>query len=493
MTENGQQDDKDILEPDNALPEITFLQLPPTSQAACTRAGWAELMPVQARTIPYIMARRDLMVQARTGSGKTGAFVLPILERIDASLASCQALILVPTRELARQVANEVDMLGKDSGIRSVAVYGGVGYGPQLDAFEKGVHLVVGTPGRILDHLIRRNLTLEALSILVFDEADRMLSMGFYPDMKQVQTFLPRLRINGYMFSATFPPHVLRLAGQFLNKPEFLSLSRDHVHVTDTEHSFYIVPAMEKDRCLVRIIEMENPSSALIFCNTKAMVHYVAVVLKRFGYDADELSADLTQRARESVLDRVKKGKLRFLVATDVAARGIDIQELSHVFQYEPPEDPEAYVHRAGRTGRAGAAGAAISLVAGMEQTDILRIAKRFGISMIERPIPTDADVQAIVSQRIIALLEARLRDRDGLKRERMQRFVPLAQLLGQGEDSSQLLAMLLDDYYQDILHAEQPQPVVPVTKTSSTRGRPPRSSSKRRPPRKDSRHRSKR
>lgn len=459
MTENGQTD---ILEPDNALPEVTLGQLPAISQAACKRAGWNELMPVQAKTIPYVMAGRDLMVQARTGSGKTGAFVLPILERIDASQACCQALILVPTRELARQVADEVNMLGQDSGVRSIAVYGGVAYGPQLEAFQKGVHLVVGTPGRILDHLIRRNLTLENLSILVFDEADRMLSMGFYPDMKRVQTFLPQHKMNGYMFSATFPPHVLRLAGQFLDEPEFLSLSRDHVHVTDTEHSYYIVPAMEKDRCLVRIIEIENPASALIFCNTKAMVHYVAVVLKRFGYDADELSADLTQHARERVLDRVKKGDLRFLVATDVAARGIDIQELSHVFQYEPPEDPEAYVHRAGRTGRAGAAGAAISLVAGMEQTDILRIDKRFGIGMIERPAPTDADVRAIVSQRVIALLEARLRDRDGLKRERMQRFIPLAQALGDSIESSQLVAMLLDDYYQEILHAQPPQPAMP-------------------------------
>ncbi len=171
------------------------------------------------------------------------------------------------------------------------------------------------------------------------------------------------------MFSATFPPPVIRLADQFLEKPGFLNLSSDHIHVTETEHVFYTVPGMDKDRSLVRIIEVENPASALIFCNTKVRVDYVTVVLQRFGYDADELTSDLSQAAREKVMERVRKGTLRFLVATDVAARGIDLPELSHVIQYEPPEDPEAYIHRAGRTGRAGGSGTAISLVNPGERT----------------------------------------------------------------------------------------------------------------------------
>ena len=238
-------------------------------------------------------------------------------------------------------------------------------------AFRQGAHLVVGTPGRILDHLLKRNLSLKHLQMLVFDEADRMLSMGFYPDMKAVQRYLPSRRIQGCMFSATFPARVMRLAGEFLHEPEFLSLSRDHVHVTDVEHVYYVVPRMDKDRSLVRIIEVENPASALIFCNTKARVHYVTAVLQRFGYDADELSSDLSQKAREKIMARVRKGKLRFLVATDVAARGIDLPDLSHVIIYEPPDDPELYIHRAGRTGRAGGGGVAISLVDVMEQMDV--------------------------------------------------------------------------------------------------------------------------
>jgi ATP-dependent RNA helicase DeaD len=343
------------------LPPARFEDLSNTMQAAFQRAGWTEMMQVQSMTIPYILDRRDLMVQSRTGSGKTGAYLLPMLERIDVNKPNVQALILVPTRELALQVTKEAELIFGDSNLRSVAVYGGVGYGPQLDAFRQGTQVVIGTPGRILDHLLRRSLSLDNLRILVFDEADRMLSMGFYPDMVRVKSFLPQRRINSYMFSATYPPTVVRLSRQFLREPEFLNLSSDHVHVTDTEHIYYVVPGMEKDRSLIRVIEIENPSSALIFCNTRARVHYVSVVLQRFGYDADELSADLSQAEREKVLKRVRKGSLRFLVATDVAARGIDIPDLSHVFLYEPPEDQESYIHRAGRTGRAGASGVAIS------------------------------------------------------------------------------------------------------------------------------------
>jgi ATP-dependent RNA helicase DeaD len=438
---------------------VSLADLPEPLRQAVARAGWSELMPVQARAIPYLLAGRDLLVQSRTGSGKTGAFLLPILDRIDPKRATCQALVLAPTRELARQVAEEAKILAGQKGMRTAVVYGGVAYGPQIQAFRKGAHLVVGTPGRILDHLIKRNLSLKHLQMLVFDEADRMLSMGFYPDMKAIQRYLPSQRIQGCMFSATFPSHVMRLASEFLHQPEFLSLSRDHVHVTDVEHVYYVVPRMDKDRSLVRIIEVENPPSALIFCNTKARVGYVMAVLQRFGYDADELSSDLSQKAREKIMARMRQGALRFLVATDVAARGIDLPELSHVIIYEPPEDPELYIHRAGRTGRAGAGGVAISLVDVMEQMDLSRIAKRYGIEMQEWSLPGSEDVEAIVSERVTVLLEARLRDRDRLQVERMQRFEPLIHDLGQSEEGLALLTMLLDDYYQQSLHAPPPQP----------------------------------
>ncbi|HOZ07590.1 MAG TPA: DEAD/DEAH box helicase [candidate division Zixibacteria bacterium] len=457
--ERGGVSPSDYIEPEDALPETTLEAQPERVREAAARAGWSAFMPVQAKTIPYVLARRDLMVQSRTGSGKTGAFLLPILERLEPSRSTCQALILVPTRELARQVAHEAEMLAGGSGVRTAAVYGGVSYRPQIEALTRGSHIVVGTPGRILDHLLKRTFTLDDLDILIFDEADRMLSMGFYPDMIEVQKYLPRRHINSYMFSATYPMHVINLARQFLRDPGFLSLSKDRVHVAETEHVYYVVPHMEKDRYLVRIIELLNPAAAIIFCNTKNMVHYVTVVLQRFGYDADALSADLSQSQREQVLQRVRDGQLKFLVATDLAARGIDIPELTHIFQYEPPEDPELYVHRAGRTGRAGATGEAVALVAGMELTELRRIATRFGIDMIERPAPSEDDVVMAVSERMTALLEARLRRRDKLQVERMARFFPLVKLLSENEAGQEVLAMLVDDYYQESLHNPPPLP----------------------------------
>lgn len=467
------QEPESVESPENALPVVRKEDLPESWQQAMARAGWPALTPVQAHAIPYIMAGRDLMVQSRTGSGKTGAFVLPILERINPLQNSCQALVLAPTRELAQQVSHEAALLAQGRDVRVTAVYGGARYGPQLEAFRQGAHLVVGTPGRVLDHLLRRSLSLEALQILVFDEADRLLSMGFYPDMLEVKRYLPDRRVTGYMFSATFPVRVRNLAKQFLHQPDFLSLSSDNIHVVETEHCYYLAPGMDKDRSLVRIIEVENPDSAIIFCNTKDRVHYVTVVLQRFGYDADELSADLSQSEREKVLNRVRQGRLRFLVATDVAARGLDIPELSHVIQYEPPEDPELYIHRAGRTGRAGASGVAISLVGELEELKLKRIARQYEIDLQPRPLPADEDVAAIVAERATVLLETKQRARDKLQTERMRRFAPLAQSLGQSEEGLALLAMLLDDYYQASLHAPLP-PLVEGADGSPAGGRAP-------------------
>ncbi len=455
----AEPDPEDLVEPEGALPDVRLEDLPDSFREAAARAGWTTLMPVQAKTIPYMLAERDLMVQSRTGSGKTGAFMLPMLETIDRSVAACQVLILVPTRELASQVAGQSELLAGADGPSTIAVYGGVGYGPQLEAFQKGCEIVVGTPGRVLDHLLKGTLSLSRLKFLVLDEADRMLSMGFYPDMQRLKQFLPSHRVQGAMFSATFPQVVKSLALEFLLEPGFLSLSRDKVHVAETVHAFYAVPAMDKDRCLVRIIEIENPSSAIIFCNRKTDVEYVSVVLQRFGYDAAPLSSDLSQAEREKVLDRVRRGKLRFLVATDVAARGIDILDLSHVIQYGPPNEQEAYIHRTGRTGRAGATGEALTLLSGLERVHLLLIGKRYGIELEERDPPTDEQVQAVVAERTTALLEARLRDKNRLEHERMRRFRPLARDLGQNEDEVDLVAMLLDDYYQETLHA----PVAPV------------------------------
>jgi len=291
-----------LIEPEASLPEISLEDLPEPLRQAVARAGWPGLMPVQAKSLPYLLTGQDLMVQSRTGSGKTGAFLLPIFNLLDLNVHQTQALILCPTRELAKQVAMEAEMLFEGTELRVATVYGGVGYGPQTDALRAGAHLVVGTPGRILDHLLRRNLTLDGMRVLVFDEADRMLSIGFYPDMKEIKRYLPRRRVSTFLFSATYPPHVLRLAEEFMDHPNFLSLSAKQVHVADILHVYYEVPGMDKDRCLVRLLEIENPTSAIIFSNTKANVHYVTEVLKGFGYDAEELSADLTQAKREQVL-----------------------------------------------------------------------------------------------------------------------------------------------------------------------------------------------
>ncbi|MCE5227999.1 DEAD/DEAH box helicase [bacterium] len=442
----------EIVEPANTIPEITFEQLSPRMQDAARRAGWDKLMPVQARSIPYLLAGRDLMVQSRTGSGKTGAFLLPILEKIDRSRPVTQALILAPTRELAIQIVGEAATLSGDEPVNVLPIYGGVGYGQQLDGLKSGAHIVVGTPGRILDHLDRRTLVLDDLKIIVLDEADRLLSMGFYPDMRQLARSLPRRRA-GFMFSATFPPAVRSLAREFLHEPDFLSLSKDHIHVADVPHIYYEVPGMDKDRALVRIIEIENPQTALIFCNTKVRVNYVATVLQRFGYDADQLTADLSQNEREGVIRKFHAGKLRFLIATDIAARGIDVEDLAMVIQYEFPEETELYIHRAGRTGRAGAAGVAISLVAREERRDFIHVCTKYKIEMEKRELPTDDDVAAVVGERTVALLEAAQRGRDRLQIERMQRMLPLVSSLFETEDERALLAMLLDDFYQQSHH----------------------------------------
>lgn len=462
-------------EPENALPEVSLADLPQLLQTACAKAGWNSLMPVQSRALPYLLEGRDLMVQSRTGSGKTGTYLLPLMARLNPAMPAVQALILVPTRELAVQVEQEAKTLFKGSGFTVAAVYGGVGYGKQMDALRQGVSVVVGTPGRVLDHLLRRTLNLDHISALIFDEADRMLSIGFYPDMKEIQRYLPETSIHAMLFSATYPPHVLKLAGEFLTDPQMLSLSTTQIHVAEVQHLYCECKSMEKDRTLIKILEVENPASAIIFCNTKATVHFVTAVLQGFGFNADELSADLSQSRREDVLSRLRKGTIRFLVATDVAARGIDIPELSHVFLYEPPDDRESYIHRAGRTGRAGAAGVVISLVDIMEKMELQRIAKYFKVPLTQHMAPTDEEVAHAVGMRVTALLEARFRQLNGLERERMKRFEPLVQSIAEDPEQRHLLTLLLDDCYQKGLNPTAFLPAGTPRKESEGAARPPK------------------
>ena len=448
----------EIIEPEDKLPDFTFDKLPEPLRSTVTDSGWTNPMLVQAKAVPYMLDGRDLIVQSHTGSGKTGAFILPALMQLDPKGAYCQMLVLAPTRELASQVYGEAVRLAEGTGIKAVAVYGGVGYGPQVEAFERGTQIVVGTPGRVLDHLTRRKLVPDRLRILVLDEADEMLSMGFYPDMLRIQRFLPKRRQSS-MFSATMPAKVRTLANEFLHEPGFLSLSHGRVHVEATDHIYYAVPGMGKERSLVRILEVENPDSAIIFCNTKDRVRFLAEVLARFGFDTDQITADLTQIQREKVMKRVKQQKLRFLVATDVAARGIDITHLSHVILFDFPQDFESYIHRSGRTGRAGAGGIAISLVTISQEAEITKLARHYSIDMEIRQLPDDEAIQRLVAERLTVLLEDKRRDLGGVERERIQRFVPLARSLGESDDELDLIAMLLEEHYRESIHTPPEQP----------------------------------
>lgn len=430
--------------------------LPEAAQAAARSAGWTKTMPVQARTMPYLLDGRDVIVQSKTGSGKTGAFLLPLFARLDPARRGAQALVLTPTRELAKQIYEEFLRLKGNrpevQGLDAVLVYGGVGYGEQTAGLKGGAQLVIGTPGRILDHLERRTLNLDQLSTLVLDEADEMLSMGFLPAMNKLRRYLPDAR-QSTMFSATMPPTVRRLAETFLTEPTFLALAGGDVNVDALAHRFYVVPAMDKDRALVRLIELENPETAILFANTKREVEYLAQFLRNYGHDAGELSGDLNQNAREAIMQRLRDGNLRFLVATDVAARGIDISDLSHVIQYDVPQDPEYYVHRAGRTARAGKTGVSITLTTAEDKNKLLAIARRYDLDFDERPLPTDEQVTERVRERLTTVLEDRYRDSRTLARERAARFEPLVTALA--EEEPHLLAMLLDGLYHDSLHAK--------------------------------------
>ncbi len=446
--------DQEVVQPENALPSVEIADLPAELQAAVKAVGWTSLMPVQQRALPYLLAGRDLIVQSKTGSGKTGAFLLPLFTGLDPAQKSAQALVMAPTRELARQIHEEFLRLragrGETQGLEAALVYGGVRYNEQTKALRDGAQLVIGTPGRILDHLERRTFTLDALRTLVLDEADEMLSMGFLPAMKRLLRYLPSKR-QSCLFSATMPPRVRALSREFLREPDFLALSSGNVNVDTIDHRYYVVPGMAKDRVLARLIEMENPESAIIFANTKREVEYLTRFLRNYGHDAGEISGDLSQGAREQIMQRIRDGQLRFLVATDVAARGIDISDLSHVVQYDVPQDPEYYVHRAGRTARAGKTGVAIALVTREEKSKLLSIARRYDIPMEEHDIPTEEAFQAHLSERLTELLESRYRDKSNLERERAGRFEELVRDLASEEPH--LLAMLVDDLYHRQMH----------------------------------------
>lgn len=375
-----------------------FADVAPDIQQSIRDLGWHTPTPVQAAAIPRMRAGGDLIVQAMTGSGKTGAFGIPLVEAIDTSLPKTQAIVLLPTRELANQVAVELDQLGKYRGVNTLPIYGGVAYGPQLEGLEKGAHIVVGTPGRILDHLKNDRMDLSDTKVLVLDEADEMLSLGFWPDMKEVASFLPRKR-QSHLFSATMPEKVRSLSRFFLTDPEDVTIEAEG-GPQRIEHFYYVCPAADKEAILARILKYEDPESAIIFCNTKADVRFITAYLAKRGFSIDQISGDLQQSARERALKKIKAGKLRFLVATDVAARGIDISDLAYVINYTTSDSPEVYVHRTGRTGRAGKSGVAISLISGLDIGNFKFMQTVVGVEIKEKKPPTDRQIERRLEKR---------------------------------------------------------------------------------------------
>jgi len=417
---------------------------------AVAEMGWSAPMPVQRRVTPVMRRGRDLITQAMTGSGKTGAFGLPALEIIDPNLRAPQVLVLAPTRELALQIENELKLMSKYLEIGTIAVYGGTAYGPQLDAFARGVQIIVATPGRLLDHLGSGNVKLDKLRVLVFDEADELLSLGFWPDMREIQKYIPKQRLTG-LFSATMPQRVVSLARVFLHEPEFVSLTEGGVRAPEEiEHWHYVVPANAKEQALLRILRFEEPDSALVFCNTRDDVRFVSRYLQRNEIDADMIQGEMTQAAREAVMKRIKAGELRVLVATDVAARGIDISDLSHVISYTSPDSPEVYTHRTGRTGRAGKSGTAISLVSGLDIGNFRTLQKVNRIVIPERKLPSDVDVARREAERLQVEIEHHLRDVPTSDRQaREETHLPTVESLAATPQGKRLLAAVLYEYLE--------------------------------------------
>ncbi len=390
-------------------PPFTELGLPDVLLAAIQDLGYERPSPIQALSIPPALAGRDLVGLSATGSGKTAAFALPALTKLDVTAKHPQVLILCPTRELAVQVCEEVHRLGaKLDGLRATPVYGGAPMDRQLRALRDGAHLVVGTPGRLLDHLRRGSFNPEHIRMAVLDEADRMLDMGFKDEMDELLATLPPTR-QTLFFSATMSAGVKRLIQQFGRDPEIVEIKQKSLTVSTIEQSYYEVRQRSKVEVLSRILDMDPPRLAIIFCNTKRSVDECTEDLVNRGYAADRLHGDITQQMRERVLKRFRDGAVELLVATDVAARGLDIDEVDIVFNYDLPTDPEDYVHRIGRTGRAGRSGRAVSFVFGREIYRLQTI-ERFTRQIIKRQrIPSVEQVEGRRADIIFEELRERL------------------------------------------------------------------------------------
>jgi ATP-dependent RNA helicase DeaD len=405
--------------------------------------GYTTPTPVQAAVIGPILAGRDVICRSKTGTGKTAAFGIPLLERIPGGTRKASALVLCNTRELALQVSQELEALARHKNISVIAVYGGAPMGVQTDALRAGAEVIVGTPGRVYDHIRRGTLKLDDARIAVLDEADEMLSAGFYEEVTRILDHLPSDR-QTLLFSATVPPEIEQIATKYLRNPETILLSGDVFTVEHIKNViYYVVDQYPKPRNLLYLLEREDPESAIIFCNTRTDTELIANVLNRNGLDAEMLNGDLPQKERERVMGKVKRGELKFMVATDIAARGIDISDLSHVINYSLPEDPSVYLHRVGRTGRIGKKGTAISLVSGAELVTLTALERNFGIQFEKRSLPTPDEAKSLWT-------ELRMKElRDAMTAgAAFEAYLPLAQDMAAREDGKQLLAYALRYFF---------------------------------------------
>jgi len=393
-------DETDLRE---TAPTFEALALSPAVRRALDELGFTHPTPVQTAAFEPAASGRDLIVQSRTGTGKTLGFGLPLVDRLVEEGHGVQALILAPTRELALQSQRVLEQVGKYRDLRTVAVYGGAPMERQIAQLKQGAEIVSGTPGRVLDHLRRGTLDAAGIRVLVLDEADEMFSMGFAKELNAIMDALPDNR-QFLCFSATIDDNVQRMAERRMHEPEFITLSSDQVGASEISHYFYMILG-DKLSALIRVLEVEDPESAIIFCNTKNETETVARHLSAAGFNADWLNGDLPQRDREQIMKRTREGQLRYMVATDVAARGIDISHLTHVINFGFPESAEQYVHRTGRTGRAGRTGTAISVLGPSNLGALYYLRLTFKIFPIERSLPSETELKTRKEADRLALL----------------------------------------------------------------------------------------
>src|SRR6056297_2425579 len=370
--------------------------LNPEIQLAIEEIGFEQPTPIQEKVVPFLMNdKQDLVALAQTGTGKTAAFGLPILQQIDTTKKATQTLILSPTRELAMQIANDLENYAKHlTKINIAVVYGGADIKKQINQLERGAQIVVGTPGRTLDLLKRKKLKVNEIRWLVLDEADEMLSMGFKDDLDAILETSPASK-QTLLFSATMPKEIVTIAGKYMEDPLEIAVGKNNTGAENVEHHYYLIHARDRYIALKRIADMNPHIYGIIFCRTRAETKEVADKLMRDGYNADALHGDLSQAQRDHVMARFRNKHLQMLVATDVAARGLDVTDLTHVINYNLPDDPEVYIHRSGRTGRAGKRGISVTLIHLREQGKLRQVEKKVNKKFIKKPVPLGKEICA--------------------------------------------------------------------------------------------------